>query len=138
MSRKIKIIIVEDNEDERIFMKEGFIASGLYEVVGEASDGKEMMAMFKTPSFTFPEMVVSDLNMPGRNGYDVIRDVRSDSNMSGIPVVILTTAPYVPYADRCKQLGACAYFTKPDTFLDYENFATKMYGEVVNGCLGKA
>ena len=137
MSKKIKILLVEDNEDERLFMKEGFIASGLYEIVAEASNGDEMMDLFKQDSFGFPEMVVTDLNMPGKNGYEILQEVNADEALSKIPVVVLTTAPYVPYADRCKKLGACAYYTKPDTFLDYKNFATKMYGEISKRCLSK-
>jgi len=42
MTKKIKMLIVEDNEDERFFMKEGFIQSGLFEIVGEAEDGNEL------------------------------------------------------------------------------------------------
>lgn len=137
MPKKIKILLVEDNEDERLFMKEGFISSGLYEVIAEASNGDEMLDLFRQDSFRFPEMVVTDLNMPGKNGYEILQEVKSDQALCKIPVVVLTTAPYVPYADRCKKLGACAYFTKPDTFLDYENFAMKMYGEVTKGCLSK-
>ena len=133
--KKIRLVIVEDNEDERLFMKEGFIQSGLYEIIGEAANGDEMLKLFKDPSFTYPELVVSDLNMPGRNGYEVIMDVKSNSSLSHIPVVILTTAPLVPYAERCKKLGACAYFTKPDTFLEYELFAKQVYPNIIRNCI---
>lgn len=135
MSKKIKMLIVEDNEDERLFMKEGFIKSGLYDVVGEAENGDEMLELFNSPSFSWPELVLSDLNMPVRNGYDVIVDVKTNSSLSHIPVVILTTAPFVPFAERCKKLGACAYYTKPDTFLEYEHFAKQIYGDVMKKCL---
>jgi len=136
MPHKIKMVIVEDNEDERLFMKEGFIQSGLYEIVGEAQNGNEMLELFNQPHFSLPQLVLSDLNMPGRNGYEVIIDVKTSTSYSHIPVVILTTAPLVPYAERCKKLGACAYFTKPDTFLEYKHFAEKIYTEV-NKCLKK-
>jgi CheY-like chemotaxis protein len=135
MTRKIKMLIVEDNEDERLFMKEGFIQSGLYEIVGEAENGDEMLELLNESSFPIPEVILSDLNMPGRNGYEVIMDVKTNSSLSHIPIIILTTAPLVPFADRCKELGACAYFTKPDTFLEYKDFAEKIYGDIKE-CLG--
>jgi CheY-like chemotaxis protein len=84
-----------------------------------------------------PDVIVSDLNMPGRNGYEVIMDIKTNSSLSHIPVIILTTAPLKPYADRCKKLGACAYYTKPDTFLEYKAFAEKIY-EDVSGCINKS
>lgn len=136
MSRKIRILLVEDNEDERMFMKEGFVATGLYDVVAEASNGDEMLELFQKPSFSLPELVLSDLNMPGKNGYDVIRDVKADANFAGMHVVIITTASSPsPFEQRCKQLGACAYYTKPDTFLEYQSFAASIYPDIINGCL---
>ena len=134
MSRKIKVLIVEDNEDERLFMKTGFLQTGLYEIVGEAENGNEMLELLAKPTFPTPEVILSDLNMPGRNGYEVIMDVKTNSALSHIPIVILTTAPLVPYAERCKKLGACAYYTKPDTFNEYKEFAEKIY-EDVKKCL---
>lgn len=135
MNKKIRIILVEDNEDERMFMTEGFNQEGHYEIIAEAGNGDEMFALFNSPDFIMPELILTDLNMPGKNGYDVIRDLKTNTDFSHIPVVVLTTAPYVPYAERCKLLGACAYYTKPDTFLDYKDFAGKIYGELRNKCL---
>lgn len=130
MARKIKLLIVEDNEDERVFMKEGFLQSNLYEIVGEAEDGSQMLKLLNESPFLMPEVILSDLNMPGRNGYEVIRDIKANSLLSHIPIIILTTAPLIPYAERCKKLGACAYYTKPDTFLEYKDFSEKIYDDV--------
>ena len=134
MKKKIRVVLVEDNEDERMFMKEGFLQTGLYDIVGEAENGDEMLGLLNsTPSL--PDVIISDLNMPVRNGYEVIMDTKTNSSLSHIPVIILTTAPLKPYADRCIKLGACAYYTKPDTFLEYKEFAEKIYGDVTE-CLG--
>jgi CheY-like chemotaxis protein len=130
MPEKIKMLIVEDNEDERLFIKEGFLQSGLYEIVGEAEDGNEMLHLLDDSSFPDPDVILTDLNMPGKNGYEVITEIKNNTALSHIPVAVLTTAPLVPFAERCKKLGACAYFTKPDTFLDYKDFAEKIYGDL--------
>jgi CheY-like chemotaxis protein len=130
MPGKIRILIVEDNEDERLFMKEGFIQSGLYEIAGEAENGNKMLELLSASSSSLPDVILSDLNMPGRNGYEVIVDITTNSSLAHIPVIILTTAPLKPYAEQCKKLGACAYYTKPDTFLEYKEFAEKVYEEV--------
>lgn len=135
MSEKIKVLIVEDNEDERMFMIEGFNQEGHYEIVAEAANGVEMLELLNKEKIAKPQVVITDLNMPGKDGYDVIRDMKSDQALSHIPVIVLTTAPYVPFAERCKQLGACAYFTKPETFLVYKDFAHKIYGELKENCL---
>lgn len=134
MNGKIKMLIVEDNSDERLFIKEGFSQSGLYEIVGEAEDGNELLQLLNKPSLPSPDVILSDLNMPGKNGYEVITDIKTNSSLAHIPIVILTTAPVRPFAERCKKLGACAYYTKPDTFLEYKEFAAKIY-EDVRSCI---
>jgi CheY-like chemotaxis protein len=135
MPRRIRILIVEDNEDERLFIKDGSTQTGLYEIVGEASNGDEMIEVLNASIVDLPDLILSDLNMPGRNGYEVIVDVKTNSAFSHIPVIILTTAPLKPYAERCKKLGACAYYTKPDTFLEYKEFAEEIYLDI-RGCFG--
>lgn len=60
----------------------------------------------------------------------MISDIKASASFSHIPVVIITTAPLVPFAERCKKLGACAYFTKPDTFLDYKDFGENIYDDL--------
>ena len=134
-SKKIKVFLIEDNDDERQFIKEGFQASGLYEIVAEASSGNEVDKIFKIPGSSLPELVIADLNMPGRNGYEVIVDIKTNSAASHIPVIILSGAPAKPFAEKCKSLGACAYFTKPDTFLDYNRFAEEIYTTVLRECI---
>ncbi|WP_121357273.1 response regulator [Flavisolibacter nicotianae] len=136
MPTKIKVLLVEDNADERLFMKEGFVQSGLYEVIGEAENGNDLLELLNSSNTYLPDVILSDLNMPGRNGYEVILDIKTNRAFAQIPVIILTTAPLKPYAKRCKELGACAYYTKPDTFLEYKEFAEKIY-EDVNACISK-
>jgi CheY-like chemotaxis protein len=135
MNKKIKVLLVEDNEDERLFMKIGFTQEGHYEIIAEASDGNEAYNLISSKETILPELVITDLNMPGKNGYEVIQDFKANKAYAHIPVVVLTTAPYVPYAERCKLLGACAYFSKPDTFLDYKAFAGKIYTTIIEQCL---
>jgi hypothetical protein len=59
------MIILKDNDDERLFMKEGFVQSGLYEIVGKVENGDEMLQLFgnHVPS---NGTMLSDLDMPGQ------------------------------------------------------------------------
>jgi CheY-like chemotaxis protein len=134
MPNKVKVILVEDNEDERFFMKEGLTASGLFEIIGEAMNGDELLALFENATGLAPQLILTDLNMPGKNGYDVLREAHERPELSHSCVIVLSSAPSVPFAERCKKLGACAYFTKPDTFLEYEVFAKTIYEEVKHSC----
>lgn len=131
MPKRVRLIVVEDDEDERFFIKEGLTSTGLFEVVGEAKNGNEMLELFQNPLFAFPELVLTDLKMPGKNGYDIISDMKGSKSFSHVPVIILSTAPAILFAKKCKELGASAYFTKPETFLEYSSFAHQLYEEAI-------
>lgn len=131
MPKKFKVVIVDDNEDERFFMKEGFKATGLFEVVGDACNGEKMFELIGNDVNAMPEVVISDLNMFGKNGYDIITEMKNTPSLSHIPVVIVSNAPKRPYGDKCKALGAASFFTKPDTFLNYDSLAKTLYDTVM-------
>ena len=132
MPRKFKILLVEDDEDERFFMKEGFTSTGLFDIIADAGNGEELLALINKADFSLPEIILSDLNMPGKNGYDILSEIRNKPCLSHIPVFIVSTASCSHSAEKCKRLGAHSFFTKPDTFLEYDQFAQALYNTVIN------
>lgn len=126
--KQYKLVIVENDEDEQMFMKEGLEKAGGFDIIGMAMNGDDFIAWVKeNAGKALPDFVLSDLNMPGKNGYDVIDYVRSHPQLQSVPVIILSTSSSDINVRRCLSLGAAAYLTKPDTFMDYVPFATKLY-----------
>ena len=74
-----------------------------------------------------PELILSDLNMPGKNGYDIIKEVKETPAFTKIPVVITSTSSTRSLINKCFDLGASDYMIKPDTFNEYNSFAKKLY-----------
>src|SRR6478752_1306823 len=71
------IIIVENDEDEQVFMKEGFDAvPELFRIKAQLSSGDELFDWLKENQQDLPDIILSDLNMPGKNGYDIIAAVK--------------------------------------------------------------
>ncbi|MCW3107113.1 MAG: response regulator receiver protein, partial [Segetibacter sp.] len=68
----------------------------------------------------------SDLNMPGKNGYDILKELRADSRFASLPIVITSTSSIKSVIDTCMQLGATKFIQKPDTFVEYEDFAKEL------------
>lgn len=129
--KQYKLVIVENDEDEQIFMKEGLEKAGGFDIIGTAMNGDDFIAWVKENAGNqLPDFVLSDLNMPGKNGYDVIDFVRSHPQLQTVPVIILSTSSSDINIRRCLSLGAAAYLTKPDTFMDYVPFATKLYNSL--------
>ncbi len=125
-----KIIIVENDEDEQEFMAEGFKASSHFEVLAFAESGDDLMKLLQQENLVLPDFILSDLNMPGKNGYDIIAEIKSSPTLSRIPVVITSTSTARSIMDKCKELGAFDYLVKPETFNEYDQFAQQLYNAI--------
>lgn len=125
--KKYKIIIVENDEDEQVFMKEGFDAVSSFEIIAQLRNGDELLEWLEVNEKELPDVILSDLNMPGKNGYDVLEDIKGNPALAHIPVIITSTSSTKSTIDKCLALGAAEYIVKPDTFIFYEPFARKLY-----------
>lgn len=60
-----------------------------------------------------PDMVILDVMLPGRSGFDILHDIRSDPQLSGLPVLMLTARGQVKDREMAERAGASRYMTKP-------------------------
>jgi len=101
------ILLVEDNEELRHFLKESL--SPFYQVM-EAADGKEGLARAREIA---PGMIISDVIMPGMNGFDLCRAVKQDIDTCHIPFLMLTARTAASAQMEGLDAGADYYFAKP-------------------------
>jgi DNA-binding response OmpR family regulator len=101
------ILLVEDNDELREFLKESLREH--YHVM-EARDGKEGLDTAKANS---PSLIITDVIMPGMNGFDFCRTVKQDIDTSHIPIVILTARTTTSSQVEGLDAGADYYFGKP-------------------------
>jgi len=103
------IFYADDDEDDLLFFKEAITAIGRDAVLFDQA-GKMLYAMHNPPPK--PDIVFIDLNMPGLDGYDVLKEIRGTEQFNDIPIVILSTAVEENIICRCRELGANYYVTK--------------------------
>ncbi|WP_018612055.1 response regulator [Segetibacter koreensis] len=125
--KKYKIIIVENDEDEQLFMKEGFASTGLFEIIAQVLNGDDLLDWLEEHQSTLPDLILSDLNMPGKNGYDVIELIKGNPAYRHIPVIITSTSSTKTIIDKCLAKGAADYVVKPDTFVQYVPYVKELY-----------
>lgn len=128
--KKYRIVIVENDEDEQLFMKEGFDAAGLFDIIAQLKNGDTLFEWLSENKNALPDVILSDLNMPGKNGYDVINEVKSNPLYSHIPVVITSTSSTRTIIDKCIAQGAADYIVKPETFVEYVPYAKSLYKSI--------
>lgn len=116
-SRAIEILLVEDNPgDARLTqeaLREGKIRNNLH----HARDGVEALAFLKREGeyakAPTPDLVLLDLNLPRKDGREVLAEMKQDSRLRTIPVVVLTTSEAENDIVRSYELHANCYITKP-------------------------
>jgi two-component system, chemotaxis family, response regulator Rcp1 len=122
-NRPVEILLVEDNPgDERLTreaLKEGKVYSNLHWV----KDGVEAMEFLrrqgKYSSVPRPDIILLDLNLPKKDGREVLQDIKNDPELKRIPVVVLTTSKAEEDVLRTYNLHANCFVTKP---VDLEKF----------------
>ncbi|MFC2155406.1 ATP-binding protein [Acidobacteriota bacterium] len=106
-SEKDIILLAEDNVDARRYIKETLAP---HYRVEEAENGKE--AIEKAVKI-LPDLIISDIMMPGKDGYQVCHELKNDIKTSHIPVILLTARTSEESIVRGLKTGADAYITKP-------------------------
>ncbi|HEY0092031.1 MAG TPA: response regulator [Flavobacterium sp.] len=109
MTENRTIFYADDDEDDLMFFKEA-IEEMHYNAFFFDQAGKMLYAMHNPPPK--PYIVFIDLNMPGLDGYDLIKDIRKTPEFNDTPIVILSTADEECIIKRCRELGANYYVTK--------------------------
>jgi CheY-like chemotaxis protein/anti-sigma regulatory factor (Ser/Thr protein kinase) len=102
------IMIVDDNNENIDLLREYLEA--LDYVVAAARSGVEALGLI---SLVGPDLVVMDIQMPGVDGVEVIRQIRTDATTVRLPIIALTALAMVGDRERCLEAGASAYVSKP-------------------------
>jgi CheY-like chemotaxis protein len=119
----VEILLVEDNPGDVRLTKEALKEGKVYSNLHWAKDGVEALEFLrrqgKFADAPRPDIILLDLNLPKKDGREVLSEIKNDENLKRIPVVILTTSKAEEDVLRSYQLHANCYVTKP---VDLEKF----------------
>ena len=111
MSKDLKFLVVDDFSTMRRIIKNLLHDLG-YPNVSEADDGKTALPMLQAGNFDF---LITDWNMPGMPGLDLIKAVRADTKLAKMPVLMLTAEAKREQIIEAAQAGVNGYVIKPFT-----------------------
>ncbi|HTF12036.1 MAG TPA: response regulator [Asanoa sp.] len=119
----IEVLLVEDDPGDVLMTQEAFEEHKLRNRLSVVSDGAEALAYLhregRYADAVTPDLILLDLNLPRRDGREVLAEIKKDDKLCQIPVVVLTTSAADEDILRSYQLHANAYVTKP---VDFERF----------------
>jgi two-component system chemotaxis response regulator CheY len=119
---EMKFLIVDDFSTMRRIVRNLLKEIG-YQNADEAEDGAMALAKLKAGEFDF---VVSDLNMPNMNGFELLRSIRADEGLKGLPVLLVTAEAKKEDIITAAQIGASGYIVKPFTKATLEEKLNKI------------
>jgi CheY-like chemotaxis protein len=121
----IEVLLVEDDPGDVLMTREAFEEHKVGNRLNVVSDGVDALAYLRKEEpyqgAVRPDLILLDLNLPRRDGREVLEEIKNDSSLRQIPVVVLTTSQADEDVLRSYQLHANAYVTKP---VDFERFVT--------------
>lgn len=126
------IMIVEDSPEDYAATLRAFNKVGMknriirFEMGDDCLDYLFGRGEYQGQNIILPNLILLDINLPGTDGRDVIRIIKSDYCLRKIPIVVLTTSNDLNDIEKCYQLGANSYIRKPVEFEGFINAITKL------------
>lgn len=129
MKDNYDILLVEDDLGDaglvKIALRRGSYPTQLHHV----KNGTEALAFLRRIGAAFaeaprPDVILLDLNLPGRSGHEILEELKADRDLRGIPVVVLSTSEAERDVLKSYQLGANSFVSKP---MDVEDFSAAIH-----------
>ncbi len=122
--KPFSILIAEDDEDDYLLTLEALKEAGVKNEVHWVKDGNETLEFLSSrlpgnngsASPPLPGMILLDLNMPKKDGREALEEIKSNSDLRRIPVIILTTSSAETDVTHAYDLGVNSFIQKPDRF----------------------
>lgn len=126
MSAPPTLLYVEDEADDVFFMREAFVRERVAVDLREVGDGALAMAYLAGEApfadrarHPLPDVVLLDLNLPRRSGFEVLEWLRARAEFAALPVVVFSSSGRPEDRERAGRLGATEYVLKPSSGLQF-------------------
>lgn len=113
---ELKILLADDDTDDCLLFKEavtGFISSDNFTAV---HDGEQLMQLLGNETNKLPDILFLDLNMPRKNGFECLTEIKQNKKLKNLPVVIFSTSSSADSMSKLFKTGADVYIRKPSCF----------------------
>ena len=119
----MKVLLVEDNAADVRLTREAFREAGVDHILDVVMDGTLAIDYLRRAngfeSVSLPHIVLLDLNLPGKSGREVLREIKTDALLLYIPVIVVSNSQATEDVDAVYRLHGNGYLTKPEDFDDF-------------------
>ena len=113
------VFIVDDDEDDRVSIRDAFMENKHSHNYVFMQNGDQLIGHFAAEEKKHqPSLILLDLNMPGKDGREVLSTIKKNDELKPIPVIVVTTSSSARDREMSYKLGANCFVTKPDSYRD--------------------
>ena len=113
----VELLLCEDNPGDIYLIEDSFARSKTNYIINKLTDGSDVMGYLRQENqyqyATRPDIVILDLNLPGKHGLEILEEIKADSLLRTIPIVVLTSSKARQDVLTSYQLQASCYIVKP-------------------------
>lgn len=125
LPRNLHILLTDDDLDDCQLFQETVESVSNDSQLTMLHDGEQLMHFLHQSDDSLPDVIFLDLNMPRKNGFASLEEIKKDKRLQQIPVIIFSTSCEDHVADMLYNNGAHYYICKPSSFSDYKNVIHK-------------
>lgn len=116
LTTPFNLLLSDDDADDCIFFREALAELHVHATLTTVSDGVQLMELLLNREQPLPHVLYLDLNMPRKNGFDCLIEIRRHKKLQQLPVIIFSTSFDIRVVDRLYDCGATHYIRKPAKF----------------------
>ena len=114
--KQLNILLADDDEDDCNFFAKALDALQLSASLQMVNDGEQLMQLLNNESFRLPDVLFLDINMPRKNGIECLSEIKGNTGLKDIPVVMFSTSNSKDKIGMVFKSGADVYIHKPGDF----------------------
>src|SRR5437870_57286 len=127
-SKLLHFLLVDDDEDDRELFKEVAGEILLTAIISTVNGHKPLMQYLSKANSSLPDFIFLDINMPGKDGIELLRDLKADGRYRHLPIGMYSTSSSPDLIEKAFSLGAYIYICKPTSIASIR----KILSEVLN------
>ena len=132
-SRVIRLLLADDDKDDCVLFKDALEELALPVTLEIAGDGEMLMEILNDGERQLPDILFLDLNMPRKNGFECLLEIKRVNHLFDLPVIIFSTSFDPDIVEMLQKKGARHYIRKPNEFGKLKAAINRAIGSIKNG-----
>ncbi len=131
----LEILLADDDLDDCLFFCEAVKELDINFNLRTVHDGEQLMELLSNQLVTLPNVLFLDLNMPRKNGFECLEEIKNNQNLLSLPVIVYSTSFEQDVVNQLYRSGAQFYIRKPSVFLQFKKIIGLALSIILSGDL---